>query len=165
MTWYIKHVILYCYFNTYWPWGNCTSQDLPIWMSFTCEAISLNPYPSHILYLMLTGLPHSRPLSPYSAHLRTRYQITRDILYSSESAKFFKVANPKFAYPALPCLALPSIENHNKDSSCSWFSSTPSASWLTLVLPYETLSSWELWITNYLFKNNCLQVCWVTILK
>jgi len=72
------------------------------------EAISLNPYPSHLLYLMLTGLPHSRPLSPYSAHLRTRYQITRDILYPSESAKIFKVANPKSATlpcPALPCLA------------------------------------------------------------
>ena len=87
------------------------------------EAISLNPYPSHILYLMLTGLPHSRPLSPYSAHLRTRYQITRDILYPSESAKTFKAANPKSAPQSLlklskqqilnlltlPCPALPCL--------------------------------------------------------
>ena len=69
-------------------------------------------------------LSHFGPVSTCPHHPRTRCQASGDSPIASEPLELSTLAHPKPASLWKP-----------PEGSCSWFSLTPSAPWLTLVLP------------------------------
>lgn len=138
--------------------------NLWVWLPYTNQQVQ-RPHPKYLIYWALTLGCHP------PAHLITLEPDTK-VPEPQRLSKFFKPSNTKTILPVSPIL---SCRNHDK-GSYPCFPLPPSPSWLTLVLHsvallvQHTLSSWELWVGNYLFNDYHLFICrpcntWIIIFK